>query len=102
MPPRYSIFIGTFVHSKKLDEIEIIHNRAVVVNPEGRITYAGPQKEPVNGYPGVLSDADVAVYRSKEGQFFFPGFIGQLKACLQLLSVPGSCRLSQMSRLTLF
>ncbi|KAH8900075.1 guanine deaminase [Thozetella sp. PMI_491] len=75
MACRYTVFVGTFVHSKTLDEVEILHETAVVVDPEGKITYVGPIKAAAEGYDGVASGAAVDVYRCRDGHFFFPGFI---------------------------
>ena len=77
MAPDYSVFIGTFVHCKKLDKIEILHDQVVVVNAEGTITHVGPDDKSSSQYPGVGAGAQVTVYRCQDGQFFFPGFIGR-------------------------
>ncbi|RYO89626.1 hypothetical protein DL764_008546 [Monosporascus ibericus] len=77
---RNQIFIGTFIHSKKLDELEYLHDTAICVDKTGKIIAIEPQcdqkKAEMSLYPTLgWSAADVAVTIAKDGQFFFPGFI---------------------------
>lgn len=75
------VFYGTFIHSLKLDKLEYLHNTAVFVDQDGKMV-------------AVERDCDLAkiqdtagsnlgwksftiVEKCKEGQFFFPGFIGE-------------------------
>ncbi len=76
MTSSYSIYIGSFVHCKKPDALEFLHDTAVIVDLDGRITHVGPAKEALESYPGVPPGAGVDIHRIEQGQFFFPGFIG--------------------------
>ena len=75
-PPHYSIFVGTFVHCKESAALEFLHNTAVIVDHDGKITHVGEARDSVGDYPSLPPDADVEVIRIKAGQFLFPGFIG--------------------------
>lgn len=101
-PPPNQVFIGTFIHSKALDELEYLHDTAVFVDgPTGRIVAV--EKE--SGHSGRLdetftklgwSPAEVKIHgndttttatattattgkaggdKGKDVSFFFPGFI---------------------------
>ena len=76
------LFIGTFIHSKKLDELEYLHDTAVCVDRSGRIVAVEPQCDRRKAeevlYPRLGWRApDVDVLVAEDGQFFFPGFIGK-------------------------
>ncbi|KAI1173890.1 guanine deaminase [Nemania sp. FL0916] len=75
------VFLGTFVHSKSLGELEYLHNAAVCVDASGKIVAIEPncnqQKAVETLYAGLgwtLDDVSVTVARDSR-QFFFPGFI---------------------------
>lgn len=81
---RNQLLLGTFVHSKSKRELEIIHNAAIAVDMAGKIAA-------VEKYQGSIDEAktqaltklgwevdEVEIHATKEGQFFFPGFIGTL------------------------
>lgn len=75
------LFIGTFIHSKQLDELEYSHNTAVCVDKSGKIVAVESpcdrNKAEETLYPKlgwIAADVDVTVGR--DGEFFFPGFIG--------------------------
>ncbi|RYP29464.1 hypothetical protein DL767_006733 [Monosporascus sp. MG133] len=77
---RNQLFIGTFIHSKKLDELEYLHDTAICVDKSGKIVAIEPQcdqkKAEVSLYSRLgWSAADVAVTIANDSQFFFPGFI---------------------------
>ncbi|KAJ2978786.1 hypothetical protein NQ176_g3625 [Zarea fungicola] len=78
---RNQLLLGTFVHSKSKRELEIIHNAAIAVDAAGKIAA-------VERYQGSTDEAktqaltklgwkvdEVEIHATKEGQFFFPGFI---------------------------
>ena len=78
-----SLFLGSFIHSKSLDELEYLHDSAVCVDEKGTIvaietgydlTKAEKMLFPKFGW----SAEDVTIKTAKAGQFFFPGFIGSL------------------------
>ena len=81
---RYSAYVGSFVHCKTLGTLEILHDTAVIVDPTGKIVHAGPADQALEGHPSVASGAEIDIHRVREGQFFFPGFIGQWSDFLSL------------------
>lgn len=80
-PSQKTLFLGSFVHSKSLGELEFLHDSAVCVDEKGVITAVekGCDQKTVeeNVYPKLGWVAgEVTVHTSQPGQFFFPGFIG--------------------------
>ncbi|KAL1837343.1 hypothetical protein VTJ49DRAFT_3971 [Mycothermus thermophilus] len=80
MAARKTLYLGTFVHSESLTELEFLYDGAVFVNESGTIVaIQGPCEEakvkemmfPRLGW----AEADVDIVRAKDGEFFFPGFI---------------------------
>lgn len=77
------LFYGSFIYSKTLEELEYLHDAAAAVDGKGKIVVVerdcgGKDKaiEKIGSrLDGVVSD--LKVYETKEGQFFFPGFIGE-------------------------
>lgn len=71
-----TLYIGRFLHSKSLDELETLN--AVFVDENGKIV-AVEKDASDDGYKATLQklgwESEVAVH-AKENQFFFPGFIG--------------------------
>ncbi|QSZ36449.1 hypothetical protein DSL72_006328 [Monilinia vaccinii-corymbosi] len=87
-PPKRQVFAGTFVHSKSLTELEILHDTCVYVDEDGVIvkitTACGKGKDDVMASMGELGwdtkEVECVVFdaRSDEGvgeSFFFPGFV---------------------------
>ncbi|GAP85986.1 putative guanine deaminase [Rosellinia necatrix] len=79
-PPRNQVFLGTFVHSKTLGELEYLHNTAICVDASGKITAVeancDQQKALETLYAKLgWSPDDLAITVARDGQFFFPGFI---------------------------
>jgi hypothetical protein len=82
-----SLFLGTFVHSKSLDELEYLKEAAVCVDEKGVIVAieqdCDQNKAEQSLYPKLgWSHGDVTVQTAKEGGFFFPGFIGEFLRCI--------------------
>ena len=79
-----SLFVGTLIHSKSLDELEYLEDTAVFVDEHGVIVAIQPKYslataeeiEAVFQKQG-WSREDVAIKTAKAGEFFFPGFIGE-------------------------
>ncbi|KAK7745745.1 hypothetical protein SLS62_009626 [Diatrype stigma] len=74
------LFIGTFIHSKQLDELEFFHDTAVCVDKSGKIiaveSSCDQKRAEETLYPKLgWSAADVDVTVGRDGEFFFPGFI---------------------------
>ncbi|KAK7956350.1 Guanine deaminase [Apiospora aurea] len=75
------LFVGTFVHSKSLNQLDYLHDAAVAVDTSGKIVAI----EPRCGHQGKAVEtmcsklgweaAEVQVQACNEGRFFFPGFI---------------------------
>lgn len=81
-PKKLQVLLGTFIHSSSRSELEYIHKAAVAVDAEGKIVAvvkgsgdANAAKEKALSQLG-WKEEDVDVVEAKEGQFFFPGFIG--------------------------
>lgn len=79
-----AVFYGTFIHSKKLDELEYLHKTAVFVDRDGKIVAVERDCDDLDtaAAAAVFSRLgweadDVVTERIQEGQFFFPGFIGE-------------------------
>ena len=75
------VFLGTLVHSKSQDELEYLHNTAVCVDEKGIIVAIEPDCDQSRVedslYPRLgWSRGDVTIRTAREGEFFFPGFIG--------------------------
>ena len=76
-----SVFLGTFIHSKSLEELEFLHDTAVFVDEKGTIVAVeqGCGQREAEGvvFPKLgWTEDEVTVKLAKPGQFFFPGFIG--------------------------
>ncbi|KAI1876685.1 uncharacterized protein JN550_000757 [Neoarthrinium moseri] len=77
---RNQVFLGSFIHSKKLDELEYLHNTAVCVDKSGKIVAVEAEHDVEKNLDTLYSKlgwdaSNVDVHSTKEGQFFFPGFI---------------------------
>lgn len=85
MASRNQLFLGSFVHSKSLDELECLHDTAVCVDKTGTIIAVEKGCGEATAREGLLQrlgwdEGEVEIVRAKEGQFFFPGFIGESAA----------------------
>ncbi|KAK8127752.1 guanine deaminase [Apiospora sp. TS-2023a] len=75
------LFVGTFVHSKSLNQLDYLHDAAVAVNKSGKIVAIESQCHDQKKAAEVLCPklgwdaADVEFRACEKGQFFFPGFI---------------------------
>lgn len=77
------LFVGTFVHSKALDKLEYLHNTAVAVDQSGTIVAVERDCDELTAKTALLprlrwAEAEVKVVHANDGQFFFPGFVGEL------------------------
>lgn len=77
------VLLGTFVHSQSRRELEFLHNAVVCVDQKGKIVRIERDlgeglKEAAEKILEELSwaAAEVEWHICKDGQFFFPGFIG--------------------------
>ncbi|OTB06236.1 hypothetical protein M426DRAFT_55409 [Hypoxylon sp. CI-4A] len=74
------LFLGSFIHSIKLGELQYLHDTAVCVDKSGKIIAVQSQCDQKQAeeilYPKLgWKTNDVTVTAAKDGQFFFPGFI---------------------------
>lgn len=81
-----SLFLGCFIHSKSLDELELLKDSAILVDEKGIIVAIEPDCSQERAEKEIFeklgwSRGDVKVYTSSEDQFFFPGFIGKYASC---------------------
>ncbi|KAH8667539.1 guanine deaminase [Tricladium varicosporioides] len=75
-----SLFVGSFIHSKSLDSLEILHDTVIGVDEKGVIISVEKglslEKAKETLFPRLGWEAsDVTVRVAQSGQFFFPGFI---------------------------
>ncbi len=78
-----ALYLGTFIHSKNLEELEFLHDTAVCVDEKGVIVaiksgYDQSKAEEVLFPTLGWTKGEIVVKVAKPGQFFFPGFIGEL------------------------
>ncbi len=106
LPVKNQVLLGTFVHSKTAQELDYMHNTAVAVDSHGTIVGIERDAADVMSAKAKLlanlgwSESDVQVCVSKEGQFFFPGFIGESRSTAQghnfiydpMMLIGGTCR----------
>ena len=80
-PTGKALFLGSFVHSKNLEELEFLHDTAILVDEKGTIVAIETECDQVRVEGTVFpkfgwSREEVSIHTAKPGQFFFPGFIG--------------------------
>ncbi|KFX90870.1 hypothetical protein O988_07991 [Pseudogymnoascus sp. VKM F-3808] len=79
-----TVYLGTFAHSKSLKELEIAHNAAIFVDESGKIVAVergvADEAAAKSFFPKLnwseSQEKPIRIFKSKEEQFFFPGFIG--------------------------
>lgn len=77
-----SLFLGSFIYSKSLDELKYFHDTAIFVDDKGTIVAIeekcdqGKAEEVIFAKLNWKKTEDVPIHVTKPGQFFFPGFIG--------------------------
>ena len=77
------LFLGSFIHSSALDALEYLHNAAVCVDGNGKIVAVERDCDLAKAEQDLLpklgwTKQQTTITTCKEGQFFFPGFIGEL------------------------
>lgn len=73
---RKTVYVGTFVHSASLTELEVLESTAAIVDDDtGTILeiVKTVTEKMVGSWAGEVG---TKIVRAEEGQFFFPGFIG--------------------------
>lgn len=94
-----TVYLGTFAHSKSLKELEIAHDAAIFVDESGKIVAVErgvADEAAAKSFFTKLNwtesqEKPIQIVKSKEEQFFFPGFIGNISLPLQPNS-PSSSR----------
>lgn len=76
-----TLFLGSFVHSKDLANLEFLHDSAVCVDETGVIVAlerdCGRKTAEDTVLPKLGWTVDeIQIRAAQPGQFFFPGFIG--------------------------
>jgi len=77
MTPKRTVYIGPFVHSKSLQDLDICQNGVIGVDELGKIAFierAGSDGEATAKNHGWDS---YHVVRITDNGFFFPGFVGK-------------------------
>jgi guanine deaminase len=79
--PLNQVFLGTFIHSAKLGELAYLHDSAVFVDSRGTIAKVETPCDRQTAEEKIIPELgwqkdSVAVHTCREGQFYFPGFIG--------------------------
>lgn len=83
---RRLLLLGTFVHCLGPAELAFMHDAAVAVDQQGKIAGIEKDQGDVDKAKVQLlktlgwAEDDVEVHASRPGQFFFPGFIGEMVA----------------------
>jgi guanine deaminase len=81
-----TVYLGTFAHSKSLKELEIAHDAAIFVDESGKIIAV--ERGVADGESARIffpklnwtesQENPIQIVKSKDEQFFFPGFIGTI------------------------
>jgi hypothetical protein len=90
-PPPRTLFLGSFVHCKNLDELETWHNAAVFVDERGVIVSIEKDTDLQHAKNTLVPrigwvEGEYTVRQAKKGEFFFPGFIGMFNVYLDVQS----------------
>lgn len=86
-PLKNTIYLGPFVHSKTLKELEICENGAIGVDETGVIRFVERGVESVEEVVKKFESwNDAKVVRVKGEGFFFPGFVGRCFICYSFAS----------------
>ena len=89
-----TVYLGSFAHSKSLKDLEILHNAAIFVDENGKITAVEKNvadEAAARGYFSKLGwnksqEGPIRIFKTIGEQFFFPGFIGNFLLVFSFLS----------------
>lgn len=95
-PQRKLLLLGTFVHSQTQQDLDFLHNAVIAVDAQGKI--AAIERDARDASEAKLrllsklgwDEAEVDVTEAAQGQFFFPGFVGELQDTMMFI-VTDSC-----------
>lgn len=76
---RGSIYVGAFIHCKTLQQLEICDNSAIGVDEHGVIQFVERDAPDAHAIARARGWAYYGVVRASSTQFFFPGFVGELR-----------------------
>jgi guanine deaminase len=76
VPLRRTVYIGTFIHSKTLQELDICDNAAIGVDELGKIAFVERSAGNVGNVTAAHGWENAQLVRASDCQFFFPGFVG--------------------------
>lgn len=73
-----TIYVGTFIHSVSLAELQVLKRSAVAVDESGKILLV---EHPVEASMLEMwaKEAGTTIVEAGPGQFFFPGLIGMMQ-----------------------
>lgn len=71
-----TIYVGPFVHSVSLQELEICTDAAIGVDESGKIAFVERDVQDSGSVTSKEGWKDAKIVRLQENSFFFPGFIG--------------------------
>ncbi|KAH8201108.1 hypothetical protein TruAng_004735 [Truncatella angustata] len=77
---KHQIFLGSFIHSSRLDELQYMHDTAVFVDESGTIVAVEQdcnesKADQVARERLGWTDNNMEIRQAKDGEFFFPGFV---------------------------
>lgn len=93
--PHRTVFVGTFIHCKTLQQLDICVKGAIGVD-QGRITFFEREVEDVTAVAHNHGWEHFDIITANDTQFFVPGFIGK---CGGMKPLPGEV-LIRISRYT--
>lgn len=76
----HTIYVGPFVHSKSLQELDICQMGAIGVDGTGKIAFVERDVTDVDSISQKSGWNTAKIVRIQDNGFFFPGFIGEQKA----------------------
>lgn len=74
--PIKTIYFGTFIQCKSLQELEICHEGAIGVNEKGVIAFVDREAKDSESVATHHQWDGAKIVKAAPNQYFFPGFIG--------------------------
>jgi len=78
MTPKRTVYIGPFVHSKSLQDLDICQNGVIGVDEHGKIAFIERAESDGAAAAEKHSWDSYDVVRITDNGFFFPGFVGKV------------------------
>lgn len=76
MTPKRTLYVGPFVHSKSLQDLEICQEGIIGVDEHGKIAFIERVGNDAGAAAGKHGWSTYEIVRIRDNGFFFPGFIG--------------------------